>query len=398
MNRGRRGGGSVVGGAGRRTGEGRRAGGTVLGSRPAYTVRLLGGARSGPDAPVAGRVVPWLRVAAAYAWRLILLGIVVYGVFTVLGRFQLVAVALFLALVVTSVLRPLADLLNRVLPRPLSVAVALVGSLLLVLGLLALVGNAVAGQSATLANEFRGGVHRIEVWLQHPPFRLSLGRLSDLQRQVTNYITTHRSSLLSSAVSQLGRVVEVITGGALALFASVFFIHSGERMWSWARDQLVPSRARPAWDRAGRAAWRTFAGYTRGIIIVAATNAVLVGIALLVLRVPLALPLMLLEFFAAFVPLVGSPVALGVATIVALAGRGPLTAVAVLVLIVVIGQIEGHVLHPLVMSWAVRLHPLVVAVSVIAGSIVAGVIGAVVAVPFISVVWSVLRALRAVPP
>ncbi|PZH14569.1 AI-2E family transporter, partial [Streptomyces sp. NTH33] len=132
--------------------------------------------------------------------------------------------------------------------------------------------------------------------------------------------------------------------------------------------------------------------------IVAATNAVLVGAALLVLRVPLALPLMLLEFFATFVPLVGSPVALGVATVVALAGRGPLIALAVLALIVVIGQIEGHLLHPLVMSWAVRLHPLVVAVSVIAGSIVGGILGAVVAVPFVSVVWAVLRALRPAPP
>jgi predicted PurR-regulated permease PerM len=122
-----------------------------------------------------------------------------------------------------------------------------------------------------------------------------------------------------------------------------------------------------------------------------------VGVSLLVLRVPLALPLTLLEFFAAFVPLVGSPIALAVATVVALAGRGPLTAAAVLVLIVVIGQIEGHLLHPLVMSWAVRLHPLVVAISVIAGSIVAGVIGAVVAVPFVSVVWAVLCALRPAP-
>ncbi|MFI1363488.1 AI-2E family transporter [Streptomyces griseochromogenes] len=369
----------------------------MLGSRPSYSVWLPAAARRGPGGPVAEHTVPWLRVAAAYAWRLILVGIVVYGVFSVLGRFQLVAVALFLALVVTSVLRPLADLLNRVLARPLSVAVALVGSLLLVLTLFALVGNAVANESDKLAGEFRGGIHRIEVWLQRPPLRLSPGKLSDLQRQVTDYIAGHQASLLSSAVSGLGRVVELITGGALAFFASVFFIHSGERMWSWARDQLLPSGARARWDRAGRAAWRTFAGYTRGIIIVAAANAVLVGIALFVLRVPLALPLTLLEFFAAFIPLVGSPVALGVATVVALAGRGPLTAAAVLVLIVVIGQLEGHVLHPLVMSWAVRLHPLVVAVSVIAGSIVAGVIGAVVAVPFISVVWSVLRALRAAP-
>ncbi|MGW1598829.1 AI-2E family transporter [Streptomyces sp. NPDC002343] len=384
--------------AGGRPGRSRRA---VPGSRAAYSVRLPRPHRPRPRAaPVraAERTVPWLRVAASYAWRLILVGIAVYGVFSVLGSFQLIAVALFVALVVTSLLRPPTDLLARFLPRPLCVAVALVGSLVLLLGLLALVGSAVAEESGRLAGEFRGGVNRIEEWLERPPFRLGPGALSNFQQQVTGYVATHRSALLSSAVGELGRVVELITGAALALFASVFFLHSGERLWAWARDRLLPSGARPGWDRAGRAAWRSFAGYTRGIIIVAGTNAVLVGVALLVLRVPLALPLTLLEFFAAFVPLVGSPVALGVATVVALAGRGPLTAAAVLVLIVVIGQLEGHVLHPLVMSWAVRLHPLVVAVSVIAGSIVAGVIGAVVAVPLVSVVWAVLNALRAVPP
>ncbi|MEU3979389.1 AI-2E family transporter [Streptomyces sp. NPDC026672] len=385
----------MVGGAGGRG----RGGRTVLGSRPGSPVRLPARLPARPRPKTSAEwTVPWLRVAAAYAWRLVLVGIVVYGVFTVLGRFQLVAVALFLALVVTAVLHPLADQLNRVLPRPLSVAIALVGSLLVLLALLALVGNAVAGEWARLTGEFRGGVHRIEEWLQQPPFRLGPGRLAELQRQVLHYVDTHRAHLFSSAVSGLGRLVELVTGGALALFSSVFFIHSGDRMWAWAREQLLPSGARQGWDTAGRAAWRAFAGYTRGIIIVAATNAVLVGVALLLLQVPLALPLALLEFFAAFVPLVGSPVALGVATVVALAGRGPLTAAAVLVLIVVIGQLEGHVLHPLVMSWAVRLHPLVVAVSVIAGSIVAGVIGAVVAVPLVSVVWAVLRALRAAPP
>ncbi|MFF9001302.1 AI-2E family transporter [Streptomyces achromogenes] len=387
----------------RRPGSGRsgRSRGTVLGSRPAYSVRLPAPPLPEPGAaPVraAERTVPWLRVAAAYAWRLILVGVAVYGVFSVLGSFQLVAVALFVALVVTSVLRPPTDLLARFLPRPLCVAVTLVGSVVLLLGLFALVGSAVADESGRLANEFRGGVERIEEWLRRPPFRLGPGALSRLQQQVTHYVATHRSALISSAVGELGRVVELVTGAALALFASVFFLHSGERLWAWARDRLLPSGARPVWDRAGGAAWRTFAGYTRGIIIVAATNAVLVGVVLLVLKVPLALPLTLLEFFAAFVPLVGSPVALGVATVVALAGRGPLTAAGVLVLIVVIGQLEGHVLHPVVMSWAVRLHPLVVAVSVIAGSIVAGVIGAVVAVPLVSVVWAVLNALRAVPP
>ncbi|MHB9849426.1 AI-2E family transporter [Streptomyces krungchingensis] len=379
-------------------GRGPRTSGATPGSRPAPAARPPRRPRGRYPVPAHERVVPWLRVAAAYAWRLILVGVVVYGVFTILGRFQLIAVALFLALVITTVLRPLADLLARWLPRSLAVTVSIIGSACAVLGLLALVGSAVAGESGKLAGEFRGGVHRIELWLQQPPFRLGPGALSRLQEQIVAYFTAHRASLLSSALSGFGRFVEIVAGAALALFASVFFIHSGERLWAWARDDLLPQGARPAWDRAGHAAWRTFAGYTRGIIIVAATNAVLVGIALYVLRVPLALPLTLLEFFAAFVPLVGSPVALGVATVVALAGRGPLTAAAVVVLIVVIGQLEGHVLHPLVMSWAVRLHPLVVAVSVIAGSIVAGVIGAVVAVPFVSVVWAVLNVLRPKPP
>lgn len=387
-----------TGGSGAGPGRGRRADAVVLGSRPSTTRHLLRRARTAPSGSVAERTVPWLRVAAAYAWRLLLVGVVGYGVFTILGRFQLIAVALFLALVITSILRPPTDLLSRWLPRPLSVAVALVGSLLVLFTLLALVGEAVAGESATLAREFRGGIGRIERWLERPPFRISPRRLSELQGQIVSYISSHRASLLSSAVSGLGRVVELITGAALALFSSVFFIHSGERLWGWARDRLLPRTARPMWDRVGHAAWRTFAGYTRGIIIVAATNAVLVGIVLLVLRVPLALPLTLLEFFATFVPLIGSPVALGVATVVALAGRGPLTAAAVLLLIVVIGQLEGHVLHPVVMSWAVRLHPLVVAVSVIAGSIVAGVVGAVVAVPLVSVAWAVLQAIRPAPP
>ncbi|MFD1659238.1 AI-2E family transporter [Streptomyces caeni] len=378
-------------------GRARRPGAVVLGSRPSRSLRAVRRARPGRGA-VAERTVPWLRVAAAYAWRVLLVGLVVYGVFTVLGRFQLIAVALFLALVITSLMRPPTDLLSRWLPRSLSVALSLIVSILLLFALLALVADAVVSEWTKLTGEFRHGVRQIEQWLQRPPFRLSAARLTELQQQIVSYAASHRSALLSSAVSGIGRVVEVVTGGALALFSAIFFIHSGDRMWCWTRDQFLPQAARPVWDRAGRAAWRTFAGYTRGIIIVAATNAVLVGIALFVLRVPLALPLTLLEFFAAFVPLIGSPVALGVATVVALAGRGPLTAAGVLLLIVFIGQLEGHVLHPLVMSWAVSLHPVVVAVSVIGGSIVAGVIGAVVAVPLVSVAWAVLQALRARPP
>ncbi|MEU4078273.1 AI-2E family transporter [Streptomyces venezuelae] len=338
-------------------------------------------------------VTPFLRTAAAYAWRILIVGVLVYSLFAVLGRFHEIGVALFLGLVITALLRPLADLVARGLPRPVAVALTLLGSIALVLGVLALVGEAVAGERTTLVREFRDGIGRIEDWLERPPFRLDPGALGGLQARIGEFLSSHRSTLISEAVSGAHHVVAVLTTLALALFSSVFFIHSGDRQWAWFMEQL-PGSVRERVATGGRAAWRTFTGYTHGIVLVAAVNAVLVGIALWLLGVPLAVPLALLEFLAAFVPLIGSPVALAVAAVVALAAKGPVVAAIVIGLIVVIGQIEGHLLHPIVMSWAVRLHPLVVAVTVVAGTIAAGIVGAVVAVPLVSVIWSVHTALR----
>ncbi|MFB6819328.1 AI-2E family transporter [Streptomyces sp. NPDC056347] len=347
--------------------------------------------RAGPRHEL--RVNSALRTAAAYAWRILVVGAAVYAAFAVLGRFHEIAAAVFLGLVVTAVLEPVANLLARRMPRPLAVAVALIGSIVLVLGVLSLVGEAVAGEQGRLEKEFSDGLSRIEQWLERPPFQLARGTLDHLQSRIGQFLSGHRSTVFSTAVSGLGRLVEVVTVMVLAVFCSVFFIHSGDRQWQWFCAQL-PETARDRVSTAGRAAWQTFTGYTHGIIVVAATNAVLVGLALFALGVPLALPLALLEFFAAFVPLIGSPIALAVAAVVALAAKGPVVAAVVIALIVIVGQIEGHLLHPLVMSWAVQLHPVVVALSVIGGAIAAGVLGAVVAVPLVSVAWSVRQALR----
>ncbi|MCK7625298.1 AI-2E family transporter [Streptomyces sp. RS10V-4] len=334
-----------------------------------------------------------LRVAAAYGWRLLVVGAAVYVVFMTLGRFHLVTLAVFLGLVLTALLEPLTCLLSRFLPRSLAVTAALLLGIVLVLGILSLIGANVAHEWPGLRQIFAGGVSRIERWLEGPPLHLRHGALAHVQDWISRFVTKNRGNLVNTAVSGVGRLVEVLTVAALALFCSVFFLHSGTRMWLWFGGQL-PERGRSRVRTAGRAAWSTFTGYTRGIVIVAATNAILVGVALFVLGVPLVLPLAVLEFFAAFVPLVGSPVALAVAAVVALAAKGPLVAVLVILLIVVIGQIEGHVLHPLVMSRAVRLHPVVVALAVVCGGVTAGVLGAVVAVPLTSVVWSVYGALR----
>ncbi|MER7757027.1 AI-2E family transporter [Kitasatospora sp. NPDC097643] len=339
------------------------------------------------------RVPPGLRTAAGYTWRLVLLGVAAYLVVAVLDRLQLPVVAVFVALVITSVLRPFVDLLDRALPRSLAVLIALLCAIALVGGILALVGTTVADEWSRLGTELRGGLGRIDHWLTGSPFHLRPGTATDLRAKIGEFVAAHRSALLSTALSGASRAVELLTALALAVFCSVFFLHSGDRMWHWARRQL-PARARPVWSRAGRAAWHTFAGYTRGVLIVAATNAVLVGIALAVLRVPLVLPLMVLEFVAALVPLIGSPIALAIASLVALAARGPVVALLVLGLIVVIGQIEGHLLHPLVLGWSVRIHPVAVALSVTGGAVLAGVLGAVVAVPVVSVAWAVITELR----
>ncbi|MFJ8623829.1 AI-2E family transporter [Kitasatospora sp. NPDC093550] len=366
-----------------------------LGSRRPRVAGRRGGpaAPAGSRAPSAERVPSGLRTAAGYAWRLGLLGIGAYLAVEVLTRLELPVIAVFVALVITSVLRPVVDLLAKVMPRSLAVLLSFLCTIVVIGGVLALVGTTVADEWSQLSNELRGGLGRIDRWLTGSPFHLRPGTVTDLRAKIGDFIAAHRSTLVNTALSGAGRAVELVTGLALAVFCSVFFLHSGDRMWCWAQRQL-PARSRPAWDRAGRAAWRTFAGYTRGVLIVAATNAVLVGIALAILRVPLVLPLMVLEFVAALVPLIGSPIALAIASLVALAARGPVVALLVLALIVIIGQIEGHLLHPLVLGWSVRLHPVAVALSVTGGAVLGGVLGAVVAVPVVSVAWAVIGELR----
>jgi len=337
-----------------------------------------------------------LRVAAAYAWRLIVLGVAVYLVFVVLAKLTLVAVAVFVGLVITALLRPLVDLFSRALPRGLAVAVALLLTIVALGGVFTFVADSVAGQSAKLSTQFIGGLTDIERSLTGPPFHMRAVDLTQMGQQVRDWVSQNGGSLAGQALGGAGVAIEILTGLALAVFCSVFFLNSGNRIWAWLLTQAGGASHRL--DGAARVGWATFAGYTRGIVIIAATNAALVCVALVILRVPLAFPLAMLTFFAAFIPLIGSPIALGVATLVALAARGPLTALLVLALIVVIGQIEGHLLHPMVMSRAVNIHPLVVALSVACGTVLYGVIGAVVAVPLVAVTWTVWTALKAHPP
>jgi predicted PurR-regulated permease PerM len=313
-------------------------------------------------------------------------------VFLALGRIQLVAGAVFVALLITALLRPLTDRLARRLPRGVAGAIALIQAVVVVGGVIALVASSAIGQFASLAAQFGSGLADIDRALSGPPLNFPTGELPRLIAEATAWLAINQGAVADRALGGAGTVAELFAGFMLAVFCSIFFLHSGERMWRWFLDQIPHDRAR--WDRATAAAWTAFAGYARGVVVVAGTNAVLVCLVLLLLHVPLAFPLALLVLIAGFIPLIGAPIALTVATVVALAGRGPVTAAVVLALIVVIGQFEGHVLQPLVMSRAVHLHPAVVAVSVASGTVLAGIMGAVIAVPLVAVFWATFAQLR----
>jgi predicted PurR-regulated permease PerM len=183
----------------------------------------------------------------------------------------------------------------------------------------------------------------------------------------------------------------------LAIFCTIFFLASGTSMWRWFMSQ-VPVRTRSRWYAAAGAGWYTFSGYTRGTVLVAISNGVLAGIFLSILGVPLAAPLAVLVFIGTFIPLIGAPLAMIIAAVVALAADGLLTALIVTLGIAGIGQLEGHVLQPLIMGKQVSLHPVVVALGVTCGTVVGGILGAIIAVPLIAVAWSVFGTLRTPPP
>lgn len=338
---------------------------------------------------------PWLQVAAGWSWRLLVLAFAVGLVFVSAARIQMLFIAVFIALVLTAVLRPVADTLAKIMPRPLATAVSLLGALAVVAGLFTYIGVSVAGQWVRLSKQFANGIGEIADWIGRSKLPIDSSKLTakNALQQGQDWVNQNSGQIAGTVFQGFGSVIEVLTTIALAIFLAVFFITSGRNMWVWFLNEL-PIRMRPGWRTAGSTAWDTFSGYTRGVFMIAATNGTLASIGLALLKVPLAAPLGVFVFMATFIPLVGAPLAMVVAMVVALAANGPGTAIAVGLMIAGIGQLEGHVLQPLVMGRQVSLHPIAVALSVTAGTLLAGILGAVVAVPLVSVVWAVFSHLR----
>jgi predicted PurR-regulated permease PerM len=343
-------------------------------------------------------VSPLVRASAAWAWRLLVLLAAAYVLLEVLRRFGVVVVPVALALILTALLLPAVDLLDRYgAARGGAVAFVLVLSLAIFGGLLAFVVNQFVEGAPLLVEQVTRSIESTRDWLINGPAKLSGDQINRAVDTFTDALRTHQTQLTSGALSTAGTIVEILAGAFLLLFTLIFFLLGGRSIWQFT-TRLVPDEHRARVREAGAAGFHSLAGYARATSLVALVDAVSIGTGLAIMGIPLALPLASLIFLGAFIPVVGALITGVLAVIVALLAKGFIYALITLGLIVAVMQLEAHVLQPLVMGRAVSIHPLAVVLGLTAGGVLAGVIGALLAVPAIAFFNSFTRVLTAENP
>ncbi|MEU6879484.1 AI-2E family transporter [Streptomyces sp. NPDC046712] len=357
---------------------------------------LRRGDRRRPQGPAAS--VPWaVRVAAEAGWRFLVLAATIWVLMRVIGAVRLVVLAFVVALLVTALLQPTVARLHR---HGLSRGAATALTATCGFVLLGLVGWFVVWQVldnlGDLSERVQEGIDELKQWLLDSPLHVTEKQINDIAEALSDTIGNSTSEITSAGLKGVTVLVEVITGLLLAMFATLFLLYDGKRIWRWTL-KLVPAGARPGVAGAGPRAWRTLTAYVRGTMIVAMIDAVFIGVGIHFLGVPLAVPIGVVIFLSSFVPLVGAVVSGALAVVVALVTEGVFTALMALMVVLVVQQIEGHVLQPFILGRAVRVHPLAVVLAVATGGTVAGIGGAVVAVPLVAVGNTVVGYLRAHP-
>ena len=328
--------------------------------------------------------VPWgLDLAAAWAWRVLVIAGAGYVVFWLLGYFAVITLPLVVALLISALVIPLVDVMHRAgLPRGLASLIVVLGGLAAVAVLLTFVGQQVAGGASDLADSTVEGLGEIKDWLKDGPLHASDSQIDGYIEQIQDAISERsKDGEVLTQVTELGATLgHVVAGFFIVLFSTFFFLSDGERIWSWA-VRLAPRAARERVDSSGRVAWISLTQFVRATVIVALVDALGIMIGAAIIGVPFVLAIGVLVFLGAFVPLVGATVAGSVAVLVALVDQGPLAALAMLAVVIGVQQLEGHILQPFLMGRWVSLHPLGVIVAIGLGVIVGGVAGALVAVP-----------------
>lgn len=350
---------------------------------------------TGPSRPLIER--PIIRIGA-YAWAFI--GLV--GVLLVLGRVldmvSLVVIPLVLALFPAAVLTPLSEWLKRQgMNASLAAVIVLVGTIVLIAGVIGALAPMVAGQLDNLQESLDEGVTQLRGFLRSGPFGLDPVDLNALIDQARQQLADSEVLSTGGALTAAGQAGRFVTGLALMLIGLFFYLRDGPRIAHWVQ-RLFPERMQADTARIGELVWDTIGSYFRGQLTVALIDALGIMIGLLILQVPLAVPLAVIVFFGGLFPVVGAFVSGFVAVAVALATRGFTIAVIVLLIIIAVQQLEGNILQPLILGRATALHPLAVIAALVAGGTLLGILGAFLAVPVAASLSRAVGYLRARVP
>ncbi|WP_307827860.1 AI-2E family transporter [Nocardioides sp. SYSU D00038] len=338
--------------------------------------------------------VPYgVDLAAAWSWRFI----VIVGAAAIVGWtlafFSVAVVPVVVALLVSALVVPLVDWLTRLgLPRGLAAILTVVTTIAGIAALLTFAGQQVAEGANDLADSVVQGLGEIRQWLKDGPVDASDSQINDWIKQAQDAITDRSQD--GAIVGQLTQVTatlgHVFAGFFIVLFSTYFFLADGERIWSWI-VRLSPRAARRRVDTSGRVAWISLTQFVRATVIVAAVDAIGIMIVAAILQVPFVLAIGVLVFLGAFVPLVGATVAGSVAVLVALVDQGPITALLMFAGVILVQQVEGHVLQPFLLGRWVSLHPLGVILALAVGILAGGIVGALVAVPLAAALNAVVQ-------
>jgi predicted PurR-regulated permease PerM len=334
-----------------------------------------------------------LRIAAAFAWRLVVIAAALYVIGRVVGYLGSVVVPIAIALLLAALLAPaVRTLMHLRLPRGLSVALVLIAALALIAGLLTFVVANFVDSLPALRDQLSRSIGTITDWLSNGPLHMSDDQLRDFSGRLIKALTDSEGSVTSGAITTATTIGEALAQMLLVLFVLIFFLYDGGGIWGFLLGG-VPHGARNRIDVAGRRGLAALVSYVRATVAVATVDAVGIGVGLWIVGVPLVIPLATLVFLGAFVPIVGAVVAGGVAVLIALVANGPIPALIVLGVVILVQQVEGHVLQPLLLGRAVKLHPVSVVLAIATGVVAAGIVGALLSVPLLAVLNSGIRSL-----
>lgn len=325
-----------------------------------------------------------MRIAGAWSWRILAVAAAAAVVIFLVIQLRLLVIPLFVAVIIAALLVPFSTFLQRHRwPKWLAIAVSELGMIAIIGGLLFLVVTQVYQGYDDLSAKTVESYGDLKAWLLTSPLHLTESQINAYAQQALAAVQQDTSAIVSGALSVGSTIGHLLTGVLLVLFSTLFILIDGRGIWAWV-VRIFPRNARPAIDGAGKAGWSTLSNFVRVQILVAFVDAVGIGLGAALLGVPLAIPIGVLVFLGSFVPVIGAVVTGALAVFIALVYNGPLIALIMLIVVLAVQQIEGHILQPLVMGTAVKVHPLAVVLAVAGGSIIAGIAGAFFAVPFVA--------------